>query len=1067
MKIVVGTQEGYFQIKDRRYQYKRIGNTQREHHMLYDESDILVCSVYIQYKGMIGAMKKGGYTEEFYGDYQLFTAFNDYLTTYRSQKAEKEDRPVTEVWESMFCDRYNRQSEGFVHTYLDSQSGMVEEHLVINDGEVEIKYETTNAKSKSPKKLEDINYKAINTTTDDEHLVRKITPLEIIMRKRDLSWQDNKDYRVITSDEEFLTWVKEELDPCNGIIGFDTETEGLQINRFSGLHAKSHDVVGLVFSTADNTSVYLPLKHKRFPNLTINLVQRELRPYMCRKHNDTSKLKQYVTHNGSFDGKVMMIWNYTVNIVHDTLIISFMLNPKLGRNKGLKHLTDKYLGIEMIELDDFFGTGRGKGIIRFDLLPLESVRRYACPDADNTRMLMFMLLEELKSQQLLIYGQEIRLMSKVAEMEFNGFRVNMDKVRSEKEKAKARADEIETEIYNQAGGKFDIRSNKQLADVLFNKLGYEPLRYSEKTHEPAVDEATLKFLMKQDNDNEKDPKKLPGLILGHRKALNLISKFFDKIIEDEINSFIFPKYNQAGTDTGRFSSSNPNIQQTSRGIREIFVPEDDYYFIIVDYSQVEYRILAGMAQEYDLIEQMQDPEADVHSLTASIMFNVPVEFVDSAMRKKGKEINFGSVYGMGVQSLAIRVFGAATPETLRQAKELYETYFQRLPNITRFFNNVIERARLDNFVGTYFNRLRPLESINSLDSGERSFDERRCKNTPIQGTAADVIKIAHNRLDDRLKREGMDARVVGSVHDELICMVHKTINPWQFIRIAREEMELKIDKFPPLFIGINVATTWADGKNDGLEIPVQVSDKYIEEVKQGMHTVPYENPKAECQRIIQSYQSGRIKGWSSERGLRTRDEMMADNQIKGVVDKYFYGVTDVLDAIINDAEVYVELTEEMVYRSEKDDDARASQAFDEGRFADGLVDLEDGDTGEQPGVTGIASISINEASTRITDDYSVAVIGGSVFLKLNSPTADLIAEIKEYLKPRTVEVGANVFIMTGGKLIPTPYKLYHVNRVELLDIIEKHEIMYLRKMRGNVHKPFHLPNNNKPERAQY
>jgi DNA polymerase I-like protein with 3'-5' exonuclease and polymerase domains len=1061
MKVIIGTQHGYFQVRGSRYTYKRVGNTQKESIELYDASGILACAIFIQYSGMIGAMKKGGYTEEYYGDHQLYTSFTDYLVSYRSLKAS-EVGPETEVYESMFADRVTRTGENFTHTYLESQSGTIMEHLIVNEGEIELKYETVSLTSKSPKRNADVTYKVINTTTDDEHLVRKITPLEIIMKKRDLSWQDKKDYRVITDDEEFLKWVREELDPCTEIIGFDTETTGLQINRFSGFHNKCDRVVGLVFCLKDDTSVYLPIAHKRFPNLTENLVKETLRPYMCRKHNDKAKLKGYVTHNGSFDGKVMMIWGYTINIVHDTLILAFMLNPKMGRNKGLKHLTDTHLGYEMIELDDFFSTGRGRGIIRFDLLPIESVRRYACPDADNTRALLPILMQDLKPQQLLIYGQEIRLMTKVAEMEFYGFRVNMDKVRSEKEKAKSKANSIEETIYALNGGHFDMRSNKQLVEVLFNKLGYEPLRYSEKTKEPAVDEATLKFLMKQDGDDEKEPTKMPGLVLAHRKALNLISKFFDKIIEDEINGFIFPKYNQAGTDTGRFSSSNPNIQQTSRGIREIFIPEDGYYFIIVDYSQVEYRILAGMAQEYDLIEQMQDPEADVHALTASIMFKTPVEFVDSAMRKKGKEINFGSVYGMGVQSLAIRVFGSATPETLRQAKELYETYFQRLPNITRFFNNVIEKARLDYYVGTYFNRLRPLEHINSLDSTDRSFDERRCKNTPIQGTAADVIKIAHNKLDDRLKREKMDARVVGSVHDELIVMVHESINPWQFIMIAREEMELKIDKFPPLYIGINVGNAWADGKNDGLEIPVQVSDKYIEEVKAGMHTEPYENPKAECQRIIQSYQSDRIKLWSKEKGLRTKEEMLANNQIKGIVDKYFYKVTDVIDAIINDSEVFVELTEDMDYSSEKESDSRASQAYDEGEFADGVDGVD-----EQPGINGVSTVTINEVKQRITDDYSVAVIGGSVFLKLSAPTVELIGDLKEYLKPRSVEFGANVFIMTGGQLIPTPYKLYHVNRVEILEIIEKHEIEYLRRARSSVTKPFHLVKHNKPERAQY
>lgn len=1150
MQQFVGEQGGIFRLKGREYQFISRKTAKNELHHFY-LGETLVTAVWIEYNGIVGALKSGGYLEEFWGDYSVFSTFNDYLTTYRDLKGEVEHTFETMI-ENYFGEQLTKRGQGYEYVRETANGLIFGESLQIESEDVHISYKTLSTVKKQLRKPTEIKWlKREDSSATDDTIARLITPLAVLKERKDLSWQDNRDYRVILSMEEFYQWLDNELDPCDEVVAFDVETTGLNINRFSGIDPRSDVCVGLVFSTKVGSAVYLPLKHKRFQNLDEDVVIRALRPYLCKKYN-SPKLKGYVTHNGIFDAKTMLIYDIVLNVVHDTYALAYVLDPRLGKEaKGLDDLAKKYLGITMLDLHDFFKNGKRKLDIRFDLLPLESVKAYAPCDGDLTKEILPIMYSRMTTRQSGIYAHEVHLIGKVASAEFRGIPVDLEltaKLRQEadenvhgkvllsvldgeykkvipdiqeflkdinpsylvnhwdelknpfiselmdqdrdkilsgdlKDFSKAERAELETlgdyknspelldswlesrwsnrlaiqhnkfglevrikgfihRIEDLAGGPFDINSPKQLREVLFERLKYPAIEQT-KNGSPSTAKGTLERLADKYEDGElKYP--MAKLILDYREQNKLITDFYDKILQTHQNGYIFPKYNPGGTDTGRFSSSNPNIQQTSRKIRGIFVPEQDYYFIIVDYSQVEYRILAGMAQEYSLIEAMQDPETDVHSLTASMMFGVPQDLVDKDLRKKGKEVNFGSVYGMMERSLAKRVFKSDAPDKVREAKGLYDMYFQNLPNITRFFAEIINKAKKDGSVATLFHRVRPLPMINSDNHEMAMYDERKARNTPVQGTAADILKIAYNKLGDRFETENLDCHIAINVHDEMVIMVHKRYNPWKIVRMCREEMEFSsnvakqsIEGFPPLYIGATVGSTWADGKDDGLEIPILLTDRKFAEIDQGLHDEPLENPRDAVQREIQLYQAERIRQRIQEVRAYDYDTALKDNAIHGIIDKYFYKETKVLEDIFNNREFFVQASED--YVSEKEEDLHAVMALESDDEDEDVVSVED-DVDVQRG-TG----EITKTAVSITDDYTVQVVDGTVLIKIRVAYADMMQELSAYLEKNNVEYGMPVILVTG-KFLPTRFKLYNPKRLEIIEMIEKYEQKYFQKV---------------------
>ena len=299
----------------------------------------------------------------------------------------------------------------------------------------------------------------------------------------------------------------------------------------------------------------------------------------------------------------------------------------------------------------------------------------------------------------------------------------------------------------------------------------------------------------------------------------------------------------------------------SKEIRDLIVPRPGYYMIDIDYSQVEYRVMAALAGELDVIEDFKDPFADFHELMASRMFNVPLDEVTGIQRRDGKTLNFGVSFGMGDYSLAQNLFKDTSPESVEKAAKKRHEYFSGVPCIRDMFINIKDFAELNGYVETYFFRRRYLPDIQSKNFRIKENERRKAGNTRVQGTAADIMKIAFCRLAKLIKVKGFDIKIVGTIHDELLLEVNNKINPWQVVKMAREAMELVIPRFPPLYTGITVCRDWSDGKVDCLEIPIPLADIRINEVDKGMLNESVANPfyyvvddiKWFCKEFIRGY----------------------------------------------------------------------------------------------------------------------------------------------------------------------------------------------------------------------
>lgn len=287
-------------------------------------------------------------------------------------------------------------------------------------------------------------------------------------------------------------------------------------------------------------------------------------------------------------------------------------------------------------------------------------------------------------------------------------------------------------------------------------------------------------------------------------------------MKEHVDGWIFPHFNQAGTDSGRIAGYEPNLQQVSKKIRDIFIADsDEFYIFDADYSQIELRVMAGMAGDDFMIKAFSDPDNDIHVAKAALLHGIPEDKVDKEMRTQSKKLNFGIPYGMGPVTLAHEIFGKVTQETIAKAKYLYDKYFETSPKLKDLFTQLKDYASLTGYSVTKFGRRRYIPDLKSPDKKKRESGLRKAGNTPIQGTAADILKMAYVRLATKLRElypsedfRNPKVRIAGSVHDEVLLIVHKSINPWVLIKLARECMELKIDGFPPIFIGMHVCNTW-------------------------------------------------------------------------------------------------------------------------------------------------------------------------------------------------------------------------------------------------------------------
>ena len=649
--------------------------------------------------------------------------------------------------------------------------------------------------------------------------------------EKELEWLRNQDYHIVTQDE--LEGVCEYLWGYDGKLYFDTETTGLNIN-FRSRIGQADQCVGIILSAKEDESFFFPMQMKHIENLCggdhFYFMERYIRRLL--------EQKKIVCHNMAFDWKVAYIYDINANIVDDTQILYKLTlgaeHPDLG--VGLKKLTEQFIHRDSLELDDLVaGNEWGETDVKFWDLSGELVKYYACADTDNTRAIeryayQADLLTKYNAHK--VYEIEIAFAFAVAYQEFYGHMFDVDKVGELRAEVEANLVRLKQEMAEMVGHDFNPNSAPQMIQILYHELGY-PEQTSRKTDRPTANAKALEFLSKIE-DLEGNPKyPFVNLLLEFREnegVRKIIDKFPELATKD---GYLFPEVRQLGTTTGRVSITSPNYQSYSDPVKKDIKPRPGYYGFDTDYSSVEYRVLGNMAGNEAIKSAFYDPDFDYHTYQAARMHNVPYSAVTKELRQSAKGVNFGLPYGMGDQSLGAAIFGEVSEQNTQKAALLRKKYFQGQEDIRLFFETARNDGVMNNFTETYFGRRRYYDrkrfSVGSI--------KRQAGNQRIQGSAADIYKIAVGNVFKRICREGWLGKVLfdGFIHDELFGEVSLDIDPCIFLRVLREEFEVKISEpdgtpWCPLYMGFGWGRSWYEAKKTELPIKLQweLVEKYGE-----------------------------------------------------------------------------------------------------------------------------------------------------------------------------------------------------------------------------------------------
>ena len=576
------------------------------------------------------------------------------------------------------------------------------------------------------------------------------------------------------------------------LIAVDTETTSLD-----SLEAK---LVGVSLTDRSETGFYVPIGHSLDSDK--NLPRKESLGLL--KELLENKRVGKVGQNVKYDLQVLRQHGIDLDpISFDTMLASYVLNPS-GRQHSLDALALRHFNHEMQPITDLIGSGKGQKT--FDVVAVDKATAYSGADADFTFRLHGILAPEIDRLELspLYYDIELPLISVLAEMEKTGIRVD-DKFLGELSvQMEARLDDVKKQIFQIAGGQFNINSTQQLGHILFEKLGLPTKGKTAKKTGFSTDVSVLEELSKLHE--------FPRSILEYRQLTKLKNTYVDAIpaLINPRTGRVHTSFNQTIAATGRLSSTNPNLQnipvrtEEGREIRKAFVPrDDDHILLAADYSQIELRILAHYTGDPGLIDAFNKGE-DIHTRTASEVYGVARDAVTPKMRRTAKTANFAVIYGVSAYGLSQQ-----TDMNMEEAKQFIETYFARYPGIRKYIDSTIAFAREHGYVTTLFNRRRYLPEINEKNNAVRQFAERTAINTPIQGTAADIIKLAMITIDRKLRP--MRSKMVLQVHDELVCDVYRE-ELEEVTALVKADMEAAADLKVPMVAEIGIGRNWLEAK---------------------------------------------------------------------------------------------------------------------------------------------------------------------------------------------------------------------------------------------------------------
>lgn len=602
------------------------------------------------------------------------------------------------------------------------------------------------------------------------------------------------DYDTITTvSHNYITVeTKEQLDSLSGLLAasgefcFDVET--------SGFDCFTDRIVGASFSVKEGEAYYVPVEEEDRTG-----VLETLRPVF--ENPAISKSGQ----NLKFD--IMMLAQAGVEVkgfLYDTMIMHYLLDPE--SRHGMNHLARLYLNYSPIEIETLIG--RGSKQLTMDRVPLDVVAEYGAEDSDVTLKLKNILWPKIVEMgfEKLYRDIEEPLVRVLADIEMAGVKIDTDQLRDYGEALKVELQGMEDRIKELTGTPdLNVNSSRQLGVALFEKMRIDPKPKRTKTKQYSTDEEYLQSL------SDRHP--VISLILEYRGLKKLLSTYIDALplLVNSKTGRLHTSFNQTVTATGRLSSTNPNLQnipirdEQGRQIRKAFIPSDeDHLLLSADYSQVELRLMAHLSGDENLIEAFREGK-DIHSATAARLFGIPLAEVTPEHRRKAKTANFGIIYGISAFGLKQRMGNIS----MEEAKQIIDGYFRSYPKVKEYMERVVDEARDRGYVETIFGRRRYLPDIRSGNSVVRSLAERNAINAPIQGSAADIIKLAMNRVHRQFEERGVKSKLILQVHDELVVDMLRE-EETEVVKVIKEAMETAADLSVKLIVDYGIGKNWLE-----------------------------------------------------------------------------------------------------------------------------------------------------------------------------------------------------------------------------------------------------------------
>lgn len=698
--------------------------------------------------------------------------------------------------------------------------------------------------------LDPINFKDYEKIEIDGSVaVKESVPynsVSVLRARFDLSHIDATD-SVVASD--IMTAVKRLEEWANSkeeIMAVDTETTGVDIDM------DGEDVlVGVVLGESETKSTYFPFRHENVNNLPMSFLEKIVEAIVANQFRCTG-------HNVKFERKIFKKeGNWDIRLRYDTFPLSYMINPVNHRGiHTLKNIAYEATGKKFLELTDIFTSENN---IKFQILPEEIVRLYACPDGFNSIIAFKYLRPKLPKEEWALYEKECELTTVKADNEYYGLRVDVDKYLKNAENCDYVIDILMKTFRALTHIDGNINSPAVLSDLIYSRM-HCPVLQRTKTGKVSTSGATIRKLaltkaekkggmtndivdkfghvvIKAETLNNS---KYPALVVldKYREYNKRKTAFYNRFNRTMKTGRIYFWVNQNGAASGRQSSP---MHQLPPELKDVIIADsDNHRFVDSDYSQIELRMIAFLAGEQDLIDLCSDSDNDIHRVIGSLISGTPMWKIDAATRKKGKCRNFGVVYCISEYGLAGQMFGPGYgPEQVAECKQLIADFFNRFKRINRYIKSNCDFVRKNGYIRTFFNRYRYFKEILDPDttSKRKAALLRQANNTPVQGTAADLLKIAECNILRYIDNKGWNKIVDGfplvrmalSIHDETIVMAHRSIPHEEIIEMIRTCMELDLKGAPPFFVCPAFCDTWEGHNDDSLAIPIKLRDKLIED----------------------------------------------------------------------------------------------------------------------------------------------------------------------------------------------------------------------------------------------